>query len=401
MRSKTNILVLTYWEYQDALIQTYTLPYLRIIASHLPPGSSIFLLTLDKQARPEKTTIEPGIINISLPYVPFGGKAAYAWLKYLLILRGVIKKENISFLHSWCTPAGMIGYILSVACRKQLIVDSYEPHAEAMAENGEWKRSGTAFRLLLFFEKRQTRRAKYLIACTERMKEYSRKKYGHTKNNILVKPACVDAADFVEDKAGAERLRNELGLQDKIVGLYSGKFGGIYLEQEIFDFFKVCHEYWGENFRILLLSNASPDLIRKLLQKANLPEHIVVHRFIPHAMIPSHLQVASFALTPVKPVPSKEYCSPIKDGEYWASGLPVVITKNISEDSDIIARYNIGSILEELNPDAYKRSVEKIDELLKSNHNGDLSKKIKGVAARYRNYAIAHSVYEQIYASQK
>ena len=33
--TKGNVLVLTYWSYKDALIQTYTLPYVRIIQKNL------------------------------------------------------------------------------------------------------------------------------------------------------------------------------------------------------------------------------------------------------------------------------------------------------------------------------------------------------------------------------
>src|SRR5262245_38217110 len=34
LKNPGNILALTYWDYRDALIQTYTLPYLRMIRKH-------------------------------------------------------------------------------------------------------------------------------------------------------------------------------------------------------------------------------------------------------------------------------------------------------------------------------------------------------------------------------
>ena len=49
MKGARNILVLTYWSYSDALIQAYTLPYLRIMLRVLPPGSKVHLVTLEKQ----------------------------------------------------------------------------------------------------------------------------------------------------------------------------------------------------------------------------------------------------------------------------------------------------------------------------------------------------------------
>src|SRR4030066_244618 len=107
-----NILILTYWSYQDALIQTYTLPYVRII-------------------------------------------------------RKIIQKKN--FIHAWCTPAGILGYILSKTTGVPLIIDSYEPHAEAMVENGTWGKSSWSFKLLFFFEKLQSKHAQTVISAVEKM----------------------------------------------------------------------------------------------------------------------------------------------------------------------------------------------------------------------------------------
>ena len=102
-------------------------------------------------------------------------------------------------------------------------------------------------------------------------------------------------------------------------------------------------------------------------------------------------------ITPVKPIETKRYCSPIKDGEYWALGLPVVITKNISDDSDIIKKNNIGSVLDNLNNEAYLKSVKEIDELLKNQTRKDLYSKIRAIAESHRNFNIAKKIYNTIY----
>ena len=77
--------------------------------------------------------------------------------------------------------------------------------------------------------------------------------------------------------------------------------------------------------------------------------------------------------------------------------MPVVITKNISDDSDIIKSTNTGSVLEELNEVAYLKSIKEIDELLKKNNRMELYKKIRPIAERYRNYELANTIYKKIY----
>jgi hypothetical protein len=397
MESKKNILVLTYWDFNDALVQTYTQPYIRIISEMIPKGSKIFLVTLDKWSYAKQAKLPEGIINISLPYVPFSGRAAFSWMKNIFKLRTLIKKEEITVIHAWCTPAGMIGYILSKLTGKELIIDSFEPHAEAMVENGEWSKDSAAYKLLFRFEKLQSQKAKYLIACSEGMKEYAAEKYGHRKNNIFVKPACIDFEQF--PAKGNISLSDKMlpELKEKVVCVYAGKFGGIYLKEEVFAFFKACHNFWGDRFHALILSSHSSAEIAGLADEAELPLSSISNRFVPHKEIPVYLQMADFAITPVKPVPTKRYCSPIKDGEYWASGLPVVITKDISDDSGIIEEYKIGSILAGLNEEGYVRSILEIDRMLRDRNRAELAEEIRTVAKRYRNFSIAQKVYEHIY----
>ena len=103
-----------------------------------------------------------------------------------------------------------------------------------------------------------------------------------------------------------------------------------------------------------------------------------------------------FALCPVKPVPTKKYCSPIKTGEYWSMGLPVVITDNISNDSTIIEQNNAGHVLRSLNENEYSKAVEHINELLKEDP-AELSIRIRKLAEQYRNFDIARKIYSEIY----
>ena len=398
MSKKKNIIVITSWSYNDALIQTYTLPYLNIIANHLPDEARIFLTTLEKNKQPINNN-HPKIKNILINYYPLSIKGLMMWLGLIFKLLKTIRKEKIDVIHCWCTPAGMIGYILSILTGKPLIIDSFEPHAETMVENGMWKENGFAYRLLFFFEKRLTKKAKYLIATTEGMKQYAKQKYDYQGNNIFVKPACVNLNLFSEANLKNNTLVEELKLQDKIIGVYAGKFGGIYLEKETFDFFKVAENYWGDKFRALILSAHTKEEISTYISNSGINPNTIVHRFIAHHEIPNYIGLGDFGITPVKPIPTKRYCTPIKDGEYWALGLPVVITKDISDDSNIIKNNKIGSVLEELNEASYLKAIKDIDELLSNNSREELYLKIRPVAEKYRNFEIAEKIYATIYGN--
>lgn len=392
-----NILVITYWSFSDALVQTYTLPYLRIIRDILPEGSKIFLVTLEKEnfSREEKK-IENGIYQISFASIPFGLKAMLAWRKNLSFLRKFIRTQNIDTIHSWCSPGGAIGYLLSKKTGVPLIVDSYEPHAEPMVETGTWKKGGIAFRILFRLEKKQTFHAKYLIGVVKGMQDYAKEKYGYSGNNFLFKPACIDLNQFNLSRRKNSVLLKKLNLEGKIVCVYAGKFGGLYLKDEVFEFFHRAFEHWGNDFRVLLLTSTPRNEIEKLCGDA-IPSDQVISAFVPHEEMADYLGLGDFAFSAFKPVPSRLYCTPIKNGEYWAMGLPVVIPKGISEDSDIISKSKTGVVLENFSETELKTASDKIDILLDQNVDGKLSEKIHELAAKHRNFKIAENVYRKIY----
>lgn len=404
-----NILVITYWSYRDALIQTYTLPYVRLIKRQLPAQSEIYLVTLEQSQlrlseadarRAREELKQEGIHLIAFNYSSFGFAAIIKWMFFLARLLWLCLQKRITHIHAWCTPAGGAGYILSLLSGIPLVIDSYEPHAESMAENGTWSRRSAAFKILLLLEKLQSRRAKAVIATTQGMMRYARERYNATFREFYVKPACVDLQLF-SPLTGTKNaaLRKQYNLADKLVCVYAGKMGGIYLEAEIFDFFKAASDYWGDKFRVLLLTNADEAKIKELAMRSSLDPEIIVTKFVEHADVPQYLALGDFALNPVKPVPTKRFCTSIKDGEYWAMGLPVVIPPNISDDSDIIKEQRIGAIIEEFNPEAYLKAIREIDLILQSCSRRELIERVRKVAIRYRNFADAEAIYRKIYGA--
>jgi hypothetical protein len=401
-----NILVLTYWSYNDALVQTYTLPYVKIMKEVCLNDSCLFLVTFEQKKYQEvnKKAVtddlqKKGLFWLPLTYNRFGLRGILRQIYNLLYLFIFCKFKKIDTIHSFCTPAGSMAYVLSKILNIELIIDSYEPHAETMIETGTWKSNGLAFRILFKLEQLQGKRASKVIATTEDMKNYAQEKYKleHT-SEFLVKPACVNLEMFDKSAKKNKDLLNSLGLNDKIVCVYAGKFGSMYLEREVFDFFKAGHDYWGEKFKVLLLTSHSEEEILNYCSASNLDPDVVIVKFVPHIQVPLYMGLGDFGIAPFKPVPSKRYGSPIKTGEYWAMGLPVVITENISDNSALIEENGIGSILREFNYEGYLSAIKKIDSILKTDRE-ELFYKIRFVAEEYRSYDIARKVYQQVYCN--
>lgn len=403
-----NVLVITYWSFNDPLVQTYTLPYVRLIRKHLPPGSRIYLFCLtqpgfrnsnDDESAIEKLGKEENIHVVAEEYAPFGTKMMLRMPFLLIKLRRLCKANAVKYIHAWCTPGGTIGYMLSKLTGIPLVLDSFEPHAEVMTEGGTWKKNGLAFRLLFYFERKQAERAQAVIGLTQSMRQYAREKYGLELKRYFVKPACVDFEEFDHQKPVDLELKKQLRLENKMVCVYAGKIGGIYLEQEIFDLFKAAHDHWGERFRVLLLSRTPQETIEAFCRNSGLDPAVIISRYVDHKEVSRYLRLADFAINPVKPIPSRKHNTSIKDGEYWGMGLPVVIPPGICDDSDIIASNGIGSIWKVSSYEDHLRTIREMDEILKQ-PRVELAGKISGIAKQYRNFSNADLIYREIYGSK-
>lgn len=393
-----NILVITSWSLREGIFQSAVVPYLSIIHS-LNPDRKIFIFSEEKQFdasfKPDWILTKKNWFLVQSQYYRFGLKKLYKSAATFIRLIRLIRKHNIGYIHAYCTPAGTIGYILSKISGAKLVIDSFEPHAEAMVENGTWSRESMAFKILWAFEKLQAKHAAYCIGIASGMDSYALQKWGAKVKQYLVRPMCVDLTVFKPNRSVGSAIRNELAIENKIVGVYAGKFGGIYFDKEVFAFFKVASEHWGEKFVALVLSNQPQEEILAIARQSAFPENKLVVRNIQFSEMPTWLSVADFAITPVKPVPTKRYCSPIKDGEYWSMGLPIVIPDNISDDSAIVSEHNIGYVLKGQTIDEYRNALQKIDNLL--SEDVDVVHRCMSVAEKYRNYSKAVECYQKIY----
>lgn len=408
IKIKHALLIFTQWSYKDALIQTYTLPYVKIIRQAIPADKKIFLVTSEQEAislSPEEIVQinnswkEQNIELVAFPYRRFGIKKLLGFAAQVMRIFRLILANRVDVIHAFCTPAGGMAWVLSVLTGRKLVIDSFEPHAVAMVENGTWSKTGWAYRILFWLEKRQAQRATYIISATKGMRDFAKTTYGiDIGPKMFVKGACVDTTLFYPRPKDLQ-LASSLGLgDDKIVCVYAGKLGDIYYNEEVFSFLKAAHSYWGDRFRFLLLTNKKRAVLDAQLDQAGIPREVLVNQFVPHQDVPRYMSLADFGITPVKPVPSKRYCTPIKDGEYWAMGLPVVISPNISDDSEIIQQTGTGVVLDMADASAHQAALEQLDKLLNGTDKMALREKILHNAETYRSYSIPARIYPAIYA---
>jgi hypothetical protein len=175
-----------------------------------------------------------------------------------------------------------------------------------------------------------------------------------------------------------------------------GKFGSIYYDKEAFDLYRHAFDFFGDSFRLIILSGDNHAEIISKLQAAQIDLRKVTVRKVPHHEVCEYLSAADFAFSTIKPVPSRLYCSPIKNGEYWANGLPILIERGIGDDSLIIETEGGGVILE---TDHIKKSFQQLRELLTTGREA-LAGSISVIAHKHRRMQIVRDTYQKMSALQ-
>ncbi len=334
------IFVFAYYSYSDPVFQSAVLPYLKLVKSDdlrfvvLTWEQAVFKLNKDEIKSAKKELLKHNIIWHKTRW--HSGrfkriKKAFDFTKGLLISLFFIIKYRASKIYSEGFPGAIFGHYLSIITNRKHVIHTFEPHSDYMKDAGVWTSSSWEYRLLNRLEKPIAKRAEYIITATQAYKEVIEQKSG--KKNVLVIPSCIDLEQFKFDDTVRNQIRNQLKIKEhQIVITYLGKLGGMYMEDELFQFFQLCLNSDSERFHFFLFTNADQDLVKSKLEQFKIPTSKILVRFLQKGEVADYLSASDIGFCGVRPIMSQQYSSPIKTGEYWASGLYTLLPKGVSED---------------------------------------------------------------------
>ena len=386
------ILYIGYWGANEGLSQATINPHLKIL-DELGVDRILYTSIERQNSSSFQVPVSPHIIHLPI----FPSKSSFhflsKWLELVTVYRqlvDIIHKDTPHLIICRSALAGIYGYWLHRKFRIPFYVESFEPHGEYMVESGIWSRYGASYLFYTKFEKLIKNVASGLMPVSN---NYLKKllEEGLDKEKIHLMPCAVNIQRFAFDPIKRKKIRDILSInKNAIVGIYVGKFGGIYLEKEAFDLFhKGFLEF--EKFYLIILS---PHPKEEILLNINKSYHDSVYvANVGHEKVPDFLSAADFAFSLHKPEKSKKYLSPIKNGEYWANGLPILIPDGIGDDSEIIQKEKAGFIIE-LNKDPYKGLSSLMDDYIRKYT-------IPKLAFKYRDFATTKLVYQKIIAKAR
>lgn len=383
------LLYIAYWRAADPLIPSTVLTHLAI-AAELPHIRKIVLVTMEQPGLPVPTLEVPKGVHYPLFSANTGSSSLNQILDFIghpRKLARLAKEHQAHLILAKGVLAGALALKTSKRCGVPFIVESFEPHADYMVESNEWRKGGLKYLFLRKWERLQMIHASHLFTVSDNYKEVLQTEHFIDRVNTI--PCCVDVKAFSFSLETRKTFRQRLNItDDEVVGIYAGKFGGIYYDEEAYRIFALAANHF-KKFRLILLTPEKATTLLPKLMAAGLKREQVEIQFVPHAEVPGWLSAADFAFATIKPAKSRKYCCPVKDGEYWASGLPILLTDGVGDDYLLLQIANAGSVFD-LNESTIVAGLKHIEQIM---HEPQHRERIHQLAVKHRSYDITRQHY--------
>ena len=392
------ILFLTYWGLHDGLTTSTVFPHLRLLQDR-PDVAAVRLVTIERSAEAQAELIfAPGFEASKISFEPLRSRPAgnvilnkiEDFTRFPNELVKQVAAFKPDFILARGSPAGALAYLVWQKTKLPFYVESFEPHADYMLESGVWRRYDPRYLFQRHWEKRQKELALGLMPVAENYRQQLIRE-GVPAQRIVTVPCSVDAGQFAYDEAARQRVRERLGwASTDVVGVYVGKFGSIYYDEEAFQVFRTAADFFGADFRLIILTPDSLYEVQAKLAAAGLAAGQVFVIKTAHQEVPDYLSAADFAFATIKPAPCRLFCSAIKIGEYWASGLPVLLPEGIGDDSDIIKQEGGGAIFNLDRPISVSGALANVAQQMAQ---PGYRQRVRHLAERHRSIELSRQAY--------
>ncbi|MCS7231819.1 MAG: glycosyltransferase [Elusimicrobiota bacterium] len=313
--------------------------------------------------------------NVKIRYYKFKPFYIFSYIKIIIdSLRKFRDVEYVAFRTIFFHPLMFLVKIINPKCKIVWFHDGIIEEISFLKNNIFSKIIVFVFSLI---EKFFSRYVDYYLPVSHKMKEYSQKKRYTIKNSIVL-PCIVDTKLFHRigiENAGKEIVIGYAGSLTKWQGFENGCKYIKFLERNNFKIF----------FNVLTFD------IRKaneFLDKYSINGSV---KLIKNDDVPKEMRKWWFAIIPKVENLITEVASPLKVAEAMAMGIPLIISKNIGDYSEIVNKNRWGIVVDFSNVETWNETLSILEFLL--NNYEKISNEIReyaklNLSLEYLNFVI-------------
>ncbi len=325
--------------------------------------------------------------------VPFLSRV-HSHLRAVRIINAwVSKAPTTSVVICRGASAGIYGYSLWMKFKIPYYVESFEPHAEYMRQSGTWSRFGIKYLVQSNREGKIKKTAQALITVSGKYADYLNRYERISSERLLTVPCWVDSQKFFFDPVARKEVRKRFCIGDRITCVYSGKFGDLYYEHEAFQALSILREQLDGKLYLILLTPTSGMRVEQHLAMYGFKKEDYCLDLVAYDSVFRYLSAADFAISFHKSFSMAFSYSPIKYGEYWAVGLPLLAPKGVGDDVEWIDFENVGAVVDMLNKSSLVNGMKQIYKILEDTAHRE---KIRQVALSRRGKACLEDTYSAV-----
>lgn len=257
-------------------------------------------------------------------------------------------------------PTAVADAVASTIPRAKLVFDCRGMLGDEYVDAGYWTTDRREYRLLKRYEKRAFRRADGVVVLTNALREWvERSDLLGARTRIETIPCCVDLDRFRHDGDARDRLRRELGVEGRLVLVYSGSLGKLYREDDLARFVAAFKHRAARPFAFLVLTRSPADNLVARLKLEGLSDDEVVVRAVPPREVAGYLSAGDAGTAFGETCFARLGCSPTKLAEYFACGLPAVVNA-FGDQASVAAEREVCVMVESFADDALTVAADRL-----------------------------------------
>jgi glycosyltransferase involved in cell wall biosynthesis len=276
----------------------------------------------------------------------------------------LVRRDKIELVHARAHIPAVIALNLKRRFGTKMIFDVRGLMAEEYIDAGHWQANSVAARITKNMEARVLRATHGIVTLTDALWTVMREWPALNGRSVIHEtiPCCIDQELFRYDPASQESRRDELGISDRFVLVYSGSVGGWYMTDEMAAFFAVLKQQRPDAF-FLWLTTGPPKIVEDAMARSRMAPSDYAVRRISNREVGSFLSAAEVGIAFYRPGSSRLGTSPVKVSEYLSCGLPVVINSGIGDTDDLIEREKVGVVVKNFKDQDYSAAASAVLEL--------------------------------------
>jgi glycosyltransferase involved in cell wall biosynthesis len=316
-----------------------------------------FMLYRANRTRLKRLLLEHGIRSTFVPTIfPIRNKGFYLktpWLVlYVLssfpLLMCVLLRYRTGVIHARNYPAALLCLLIRYVFGIPYIFDMRDLYPEKGIEAGIFCKGDWSYKMWKRIELRLIYASSSVITTSVPFRDYAITELRADTFKVKMFPNCVSTDRFSPDQRKREEIRTRYGLADKFVLIHSGAFGTSQDLPVVGAYFMKWMRFANVKAHLVILCGTKEYLphIREVLATVGVPVEAYTLINPMFSDVPELLLLGDVGLHLETMAIATPYCIAVKDGEYLASGLPVVVTPWLRGIAGMIEEYEAGIVVD-------------------------------------------------------